>query len=98
MVFAPVATVTSWLIRAVVPALIPVALSPAIATLVRRALAGRFAAAVVGWYVGRLYRVRDQVPIAVPVRLPGFLVPQVARRCLPDLPWLDVSGLNHHRT
>jgi Na+/H+-dicarboxylate symporter len=53
--FAPVATATGWLIRAVVavvPILILVALSPAIATLVRRGLAGRFAAAVVGWYLG----------------------------------------------
>ena len=53
--FEPVASATSWLIRAVVavvPILILVALSPAIATLVRRGLAGRFAAAVVGWYVG----------------------------------------------
>lgn len=55
VVFAPVATATSWLIRAVVavvPVLILVALSPAIATLVRRGLAGRFAASVVAWYVG----------------------------------------------
>ncbi len=52
---APVAEGTSWLIQAVVllvPLLILAALSPAIATLVRRGLAGRFAAAVVAWYVG----------------------------------------------
>jgi len=53
--FAPVATATGWFIRVIVllvPLLILVALSPAIATLVRRGLAGRFAAAVVGWYLG----------------------------------------------
>ena len=51
---APVAEATSTLIRwivAVVPLLILAALSPAIATLVRRGLAGRFAGAVVIWYV-----------------------------------------------
>ena len=51
---APVARGTTTLIRwivALVPVLILVALSPAIATLVRRGLAGRFAGAVVGWYV-----------------------------------------------
>ena len=50
----PVADGTSTLIRwivAVVPLLILGALSPAIATLVRRGLAGRFAGAVVLWYV-----------------------------------------------
>jgi Na+/H+-dicarboxylate symporter len=50
----PVARGTSGLIRlivAVVPLLILVALSPAVATLVRRGLAGRFAGAVVAWYV-----------------------------------------------
>jgi Na+/H+-dicarboxylate symporter len=53
--FTPVADFTSLLIRwvvAVVPLLILAALSPAIATLVRRGLAGRFAGAVVAWYVG----------------------------------------------
>jgi len=52
---APVVTATGALIRfivAVVPVLILVALSPAVATLVRRGLAGRFAGAVVIWYVG----------------------------------------------
>src|SRR5690606_7696021 len=34
-----------------VPLLILAALSPSIATLVRRGLAGRFAASVIGWYV-----------------------------------------------
>ena len=51
---APVAAATSTLIGwivAVVPLLILAALSPAIATLVRRGLAGRFAGAVVVWYV-----------------------------------------------
>lgn len=53
--FQPVAEATSLLIRgvvAVVPVLILAALSPAVATLVRRGLAGRFAASVVLWYVG----------------------------------------------
>lgn len=52
---APVAEATGALIRfivAVVPVLILAALSPAVATLVRRGLAGRFAGAVVLWYVG----------------------------------------------
>ncbi|MGI9627753.1 MAG: hypothetical protein ACR2QM_13030, partial [Longimicrobiales bacterium] len=52
---APVATATGVLIQwvvALVPVLILVALSPAVATLVRRGLAGRFAGAVVLWYVG----------------------------------------------
>lgn len=51
---APVATATAAFIRLIVllvPALIFVALSPAIATLVRRGLAGRFAGAVILWYV-----------------------------------------------
>jgi len=51
---APVADATSTLISwvvAIVPLLILAALSPAIATLVRRGLAGRFAGAVVLWYV-----------------------------------------------
>ncbi|WP_419167688.1 cation:dicarboxylate symporter family transporter [Candidatus Palauibacter sp.] len=51
---APVADATAALIAwvvAVVPLLILAALSPAIATLVRRGLAGRFAGAVVLWYV-----------------------------------------------
>lgn len=50
----PVADATSVLIAwivAVVPLLILAALSPAIATLVRRGLAGRFAGAVVLWYI-----------------------------------------------
>ncbi len=53
-VLAPVATGTGMLIRvivALVPLLILAALSPAIATLLRRGLAGRFAGAVVLWYV-----------------------------------------------
>jgi len=45
------ATLIQWVV-AVVPLLILAALSPAIATLVRRGLAGRFAGAVVLWYVG----------------------------------------------
>jgi Na+/H+-dicarboxylate symporter len=52
---APVASGTAALIQAVVmlvPLLILVALSPAIAILVRRGLAGRFAGSVVLWYVG----------------------------------------------
>jgi len=51
---APVADATATLIAwvvAIVPLLILAALSPAIATLVRRGLAGRFAGAVVLWYV-----------------------------------------------
>lgn len=51
---SPVATGTTALIRgivAVVPILILAALSPAVASLVRRGRAGRFAGAVVGWYV-----------------------------------------------
>ena len=51
---APVARATATLIEwivAIVPLLILAALSPAIATLVRRGLAGRFAGAVVLWYV-----------------------------------------------
>lgn len=51
---APVAAATAAFIRIVVtlvPILIVAALSPAIATLVRRGLAGRFATAVVVWYV-----------------------------------------------
>ena len=51
---APVAAATASFIRlvvALVPILIVAALSPAIATLVRRRLAGRFATAVVVWYV-----------------------------------------------
>ncbi len=50
----PVADATSVLISwivAVVPLLILATLSPAIATLVRRGLAGRFAGAVVLWYI-----------------------------------------------
>jgi Na+/H+-dicarboxylate symporter len=50
----PVADATSGIIRlivAVVPLLILAALSPAVATLVRRGLAGRFAGAVILWYV-----------------------------------------------
>lgn len=51
---APVASGTqvgiSWLIR-LVPLLIFAAVSPAIATLVRRGLAGRFVGALIGWYV-----------------------------------------------
>ena len=50
----PVADATSVLISwivAVVPVLILATLSPAIATLVRRGLAGRFAGAVVLWYI-----------------------------------------------
>ncbi len=53
-VLAPVATGTGMLIRvivALVPILILAALSPAIATLLRRGLAGRFAGAVLLWYV-----------------------------------------------
>ncbi len=53
-VLAPVATGTGMLIRvivALVPILILAALSPAIATLLRRGLAGRFAGAVILWYV-----------------------------------------------
>jgi len=53
--FEPVADATSLVIRgvvAVVPLLILAALSPAIATLFRRGLAGRFAGSVVGWYIG----------------------------------------------
>jgi Na+/H+-dicarboxylate symporter len=53
--FAPVASATGTLIHFVVmlvPVLILAALSPAVATLVRRGLAGRFAGAVVLWYVG----------------------------------------------
>ena len=51
----PVAQGTTTLIRlivSVVPLLIVVALSPAIATLLRRGLAGRFAGSVILWYVG----------------------------------------------
>ncbi len=51
---APVAKGTAAAIRVLVllvPALIFVALSPAIAALLRRGLAGRFAAAVLGWYL-----------------------------------------------
>jgi Na+/H+-dicarboxylate symporter len=51
---APVADATGTLIRiivALVPLLILAALSPAIATLVRRGLAGRFAGSVILWYV-----------------------------------------------
>ena len=50
----PVATLTTWLIRAVVafvPLLIFAALSPSIATLVRRGLAGKFATSVILWYL-----------------------------------------------
>ena len=50
----PVARGTTYLIRvivALVPLLIVVALSPAIATLVRRGLAGRFAGSVILWYL-----------------------------------------------
>ncbi|MBT6373395.1 MAG: cation:dicarboxylase symporter family transporter, partial [Gemmatimonadales bacterium] len=52
---APLASATGTLIRFVVmlvPVLILAALSPAVATLLRRGLAGRFAGAVVLWYVG----------------------------------------------
>ena len=52
--FYPVARGTGFLIRvivALVPLLIVVALSPAIATLVRRGLAGRFAGSVILWYL-----------------------------------------------
>jgi Na+/H+-dicarboxylate symporter len=51
---SPVARGTALFIRvivALVPLLIVVALSPAIATLVRRGLAGRFAASVILWYL-----------------------------------------------
>jgi len=51
---APVAAGTTafigWVV-AIVPLLILAALSPAIATLVRRGLAGRFAASVIAWYI-----------------------------------------------
>jgi Na+/H+-dicarboxylate symporter len=50
----PVADATAFLIRLIVtlvPLLIFAALSPAIATLVKRGLAGRFAASVIAWYV-----------------------------------------------
>jgi Na+/H+-dicarboxylate symporter len=50
---APVATATAFLIRlivTVVPLLIFAALSPSIATLIRRGLAGRFAGSVILWY------------------------------------------------
>jgi Na+/H+-dicarboxylate symporter len=50
----PVATATGFLIRlivALVPLLIFAALSPAVATLVKRGLAGRFAGSVIAWYV-----------------------------------------------
>ena len=50
----PVAILTTWLIRAVValvPLLIFGALSPSIATLVRRGLAGKFATSVILWTV-----------------------------------------------
>jgi len=50
----PVARGTTYLIRAIValvPLLIVVALSPAIATLVKRGLAGRFAGSVILWYL-----------------------------------------------
>jgi Na+/H+-dicarboxylate symporter/photosystem II stability/assembly factor-like uncharacterized protein len=50
----PVADATRSLLSVIVllaPALIVGALSPAIATLVRRGLAGRFVAAVIGWFV-----------------------------------------------
>lgn len=43
-------TVLSWFVL-VAPVLIVGALSPAIATLIRRGLAGRFVAAVLGWFV-----------------------------------------------
>ena len=52
---AALASATGTLIRFVVmlvPVLILAALSPAVATLLRRGLAGRFAGAVVLWYVG----------------------------------------------
>jgi Na+/H+-dicarboxylate symporter len=51
---APVARGTTLLIRvivALVPVLIVLALSPAIATLMRRGLAGRFAGSVILWYL-----------------------------------------------
>lgn len=51
---APIAAATGAFIRLVVllvPLLIFVALSPAIATLARRGLAGRFAGSVIAWYV-----------------------------------------------
>ncbi len=51
---APVANGTRWLLSIVVwvaPALIVGALSPAIATLIRRGLAGKFVGAVLGWFV-----------------------------------------------
>jgi Na+/H+-dicarboxylate symporter len=51
---APVATATAFLIRLIVtlvPLLIFAALSPSIATLIRRGLAGRFAGSVILWYV-----------------------------------------------
>jgi Na+/H+-dicarboxylate symporter len=51
---SPVVTATRAFIEfiiLVVPALIFFALAPAIATLIRRGLAGRFAISVVGWYV-----------------------------------------------
>jgi len=50
----PVARATAWLIGVIVelvPLLIFAALSPAVATLVRRGLAGRFAGSVILWYV-----------------------------------------------
>lgn len=51
---APVAAATRWLLELLillVPALILAAVSPAIATLIRRGLAGRFAAAVLLWFL-----------------------------------------------
>ena len=51
---AAVAKATTWFIQGVikvVPILIFVALSPAVASLVRRGRAGKFAGAVLGWYL-----------------------------------------------
>ena len=51
---APLARATTWFIQAVikiVPILIFAALSPAVAKLVRRGRAGKFAGAVLGWYL-----------------------------------------------
>jgi len=51
---APVAAATAWLIGvivALVPILILMALSPAVATLVRRGLGGRFAGSVLLWFL-----------------------------------------------
>jgi Na+/H+-dicarboxylate symporter len=85
---APVAiltrTVLAWLVR-IAPFLIVGALGPALATLVRRQLAGRFLALVLGWFVmmstlaGLMGLVLGALVFGLPVHEPGTALGVEAR-------------------